>query len=200
MADLCCTNLKELVQDKERIETVRHNARVLEQRDAERRLQLEQQASEDAQKIREQQQLLEARASGPSPPSSSPSQQQSTGRATAVPTSEVNSEGTAASQEQRHVDMEVWEASRRRVEAKNAQQTDAFTRRADRRAELNQADAERERARRAMNRSPLEAFDVTYEDDVPPPKEQLKPRFGRSVGAGEEWSPQSWSPSPTSRR
>lgn len=167
----------------------------MEQRDAERRFQLEQQASEDAQKIRQQQQVLESKGAG-----SSSSPLQSTNRVIAVPTSAVNEEGDTKAQEQRHVDMEVWEASRRRVEAKNAQQTDAFTRRADRRAELNQADAERERARRAMNQSPLEAFDVSYEDDTPQPKEQLKPRFGRSVGAGEEWSPQSWSPSPTSRR
>lgn len=168
----------------------------MEQRDAERRLQLEQQASEDAQKIRQQQQLLESKSAGPSS-SSVPR----TDRATPVPTSAVNNEGDAKSQEQRHVDMEVWEASRRRVEVKNAQKNDAFTRRADRRAELNQADTERERARRAMNRSPLEAFDVSYEDDIlSQPKEQLKARFGRSVGAGEEWSPQSWSPPPTSHR
>jgi hypothetical protein len=123
-----------------------------------------------------------------------------------VPTSAVSDENVKQTRDQRRkVDMEVWEASRRRVEEKNVQEIDAFTRRAGRRAEMNEHDAERDRAKRAMNRSPLEAFDVSFEDDPAPSgvrmqqqgrEQQLKPRFGRSDGPGEQWKPQEWSPAP----
>lgn len=192
-----CKN-QELLLDKDRIEITRHNARILEQRDTERRLQLESAAQEETRNA----QQLEPSLSQPSQPSLA-----ATGRATAVPTAAVSDQGIEQeghSQQQRHVDMDVWEASRRRVDQQNEQQEDAFSRRAKKRAALDDRDAERDRARRAMSRSPLEDFDVTYEGaeeaGAPAQAEQLKPRFGRAVGPGEEWRPQAWSPAPASRR
>jgi hypothetical protein len=129
-------------------------------------------------------------------------------RATVVPTASVTDEGVEQDGEQkrRGVDMEVWEASRRRVELQKIQQEDAFSRRSNRRSELDARDSERERAKRAMSRSPLEDFDVSYEggQEAPPPQQQqqqqsqdqLAPRLGRAVGPGEQWAPQSWTPAP----
>lgn len=178
---------------------------MLEHKDAERRLQLEQRAAEEAQNAHEYQRIEPLK---PKQPESSASK---SSRVTAVPTSAVSDETVSQTRDQRRkVDMQVWEASRQRVEEKNVQEIDAFTRRAGRRAEMNQRDAERDRAKRAMNRSPLEAFDVSFEDDPPsmPPssspsqmqqqgrQQQLKPRLGRSDGPGEQWKPQEWSPAP----
>jgi hypothetical protein len=188
------------MQDQERIRVTRHNAKVLEQRDTERRLQLEGRAAEEAQRIHDQQQHQRIEPSMSQTAASSSAQSP---RVTAVPTSAVSEEGVEQDKQQRHVDMEVWEASRRRVEEMNAQQNDAFTRRAGRRAEMNQQDAERDRAKRAMNRSPLEAFDVSFDGDQQqqqPEEKQLKPRLGRQAGADEQWKPQGWSPTPSSRR
>ncbi|UZJ53899.1 hypothetical protein CBS101457_003219 [Exobasidium rhododendri] len=186
-------SIEELVQDIQRIETTRHNAKILEARDAERRLHLEQRAADETRQAR---QYLE--------PSSSTENAQTSRvqspRATAVPTASVSETGVEQDghQSRRNVDMEVWEASRKRVEQQNIQQEDATSRRASKRSELNAKDSERERAKRAMSRSPLEDFDVSYEEDEAPqqPREQLQPRFGRPAGPGEEWSPQSWTPTP----
>jgi NADH dehydrogenase [ubiquinone] 1 alpha subcomplex assembly factor 2 len=170
---------------------------VLEQKDAERRLQLEQEREV---------QRLESTTSASHAPSS---------RTTAVPTSSVSDAGVeqeGGDQAERRVDMEVWEASRRRVETQNAKQGTGATQeevgnaastRAQRREQLNHRDAERERAKRAMSRSPLEDFDVSYEEgqeNQQQQQQQLRPRFGRAEGPGEQWKPQDWSPTPLRRK
>lgn len=187
--------IQELLADQERIRITRHNAAVLAQKDADRKLYLQQKAAEEVKKTEQ----LEGSISD-SVASHQRNANTSSGRATAVPTSTVNDEQVDqdGTQEGRKVDMEVWEASRRRVEEQSARQG-----REQKRADMNSKDAERDRARRAMSRSPLEDYDVSYEDDEIPPKatgEQIKPPFGRPQGAGQEWAPNQWNPAPVKRR
>lgn len=208
--------IEELTKDRERIAITQHNAKILEQRDIQRRFELEQKA-QDAIKER---QLIEQESY------SSPNNQSRDGKITAVPTSTVTD--SKAQEEARNrvpfeqekdeettiqhrtVDMEVWEASRRRMEEKQTKANsesmdDAIQARAARRANLDAKEIERQRARQVMNQSPLSAFDVSIEgqNSHTSPQEnarnQLNSRFGRSVGPGDEWSPSEWQPKPARR-
>lgn len=204
--------IEELTKDRERIAITQHNARVLEQRDAQRRFELEQKAQEEMK----ERQLIEQESYQP---------QRKDGRATDVPTSTVTdskAQEEAANRvpfeqqkdqetivQQRSVDMEVWEASRRRMEEKQGKTTgsidDAVQARAARRADLDAKEMERQRARKVMNQSPLSAFDISIEgqESHTSPQDnarnQLKPRYGRPAGPGDEWSPSEWQPKPTRR-
>ncbi|PWN35680.1 uncharacterized protein FA14DRAFT_160726 [Meira miltonrushii] len=206
--------IEELSKDRERIAITQHNVRILEQRDAQRRLELEQKA-QDAMKER---QLIEQEYY-------SPNKQRRDGKTTAVPTSTVTDskaqeeaahrvpfeqqKDAETTYQQRTVDMEVWEASRRRMEEKqgkaNESMDDAIQARAERRANLDAKEMERQRARKVMNQSPLSAFDVSIEGQKShtSPQEnarnQLNPRFGRAAGPGDEWSPSEWQPKPARR-
>lgn len=70
--------------------------------------------------------------------------------------------------------MDVWEASRRRLEEQSLSSSqrsgtdfqEAQNRRSSRKAELKQKEFERERARKFMSRSPLDAFDVDFSDQT----------------------------------
>lgn len=207
-----------MAKDRERIATTQHNAWVLEQRDLQRRQQLENKAQDD---LRERQQI-EAETYQ--------TKQRGGPRTTAVPTSTVTDTEASAEADrrvpyeeqkdpetvyqQRQVDMEVWEASRRRLEEQDQRRQSAAEARAARRSELDARDAERDRARRVMSQSPLSAFDVSIVDDKEQVQQEnrqqhqnaaqsadrLKPRFGRPVGPSEEWRPQEWQPRPAARR
>ncbi|MCO5589619.1 hypothetical protein L7F22_043587 [Adiantum nelumboides] len=202
--------IEELTKDRERIAITQHNARILEQREAERRFELEQKAQES---IKERQ-LIEQESY------SSSNTQRRDGRTTAVPTSTVvdskakeeaknrvsfeQQKDEETTVQHRTVDMEVWEASRRRMEEKQGSESidDAIQARANRRANLDAKEIERQRARKVMNQSPLSAFDISIEGHTSPQdnaKNQLNSRFGRSTGPGDEWSPSEWQPKPTRR-
>lgn len=244
---------QELRQDQERIAITQHNARVLELRDAERRMQLEARAAEDAQRMRIEADVTKPLARGGRGDATGAGQTAGRdgrvgaeteteahpdARRTTVPTSQISDREADAERarrvdweyqrdpetfvQQRTVDMDVWEASRRRVDAKNAQQSqheqggsqveptlkDAHDRRAARRAEMDKREAERERARRFMMQSPLSAFDVSTGSWEQRPKQQQqqqstaapgRQRLGRPSNPSGEWSPEAWQPRPAER-
>lgn len=218
MLTMCGDARQELAKDRERIAMTQHNAWVLEQRDLQRRQKLEHKAQGD---LRERQQI-EAETYQ--------TKQTVDPRATVVPTSTVTDAEASAEADrrvpyekqkdpqtvyqQRQVDMQVWEASRRRLEEQDQRMQPAAEARAARRSELDARDAERDRARRVMGQSPLSAFDVSIVDEKQQVQQEnrqqnqnatrsgdrLKPRFGKPVGPSEEWRPEEWQPRPAVRR
>ncbi|PWN93510.1 hypothetical protein FA10DRAFT_264148 [Acaromyces ingoldii] len=215
-------SIVELEEDQRRIETTRHNARILEQKRLEELALLEQKKEQE----QEQEQRL-ALGEGTKATEHLQYQRGPGGVPTATVTDsgvqrqteervgwerEIAGQGWKGSVEQeRTPDMDVWEASRKRVQEQQAargkdnldEQSEAQSRRAARRAEMQVQEAERQRARQYMSRSPLDAFDVSFEEDTPTRSNQgpaeLKSRFGRATGPGEEWSPQASIPTPKRR-
>lgn len=216
----CLPHEKELEEDQRRIETTRHNARILEQK------RLEELALLEQKREQEQEQRL-ALGEGTKATEHLQYQRGPGGVPTATVTDsgverqaeervgwerEIAGQGWKGSVEQeRTPDMDVWEASRKRVREQQAAlspdnrdgQSEAQGRRAAKRAEMQAQEAERQRARQYMSRSPLDAFDVSFEEDTPTRSNQgpaeLKSRFGRATGPGEEWSPQASIPTPKRR-
>ncbi|KAJ9479548.1 NADH dehydrogenase [ubiquinone] 1 alpha subcomplex subunit [Pseudozyma hubeiensis] len=169
--------IEELVKDRERILLTQANAAKLALEDQQRR-EREQQARLDEHegaKLRAQQKLVES-TSGRVPTTTVVDEgvEEQAGERVRQ---EARGEGGRLEQE-RSPDEDVWAASRARLAAKGQldptteqnQEADvpeslqqAMDRRAARRAGRNDEDAERERARREMSKSPLDAF-------VPMPK------------------------------
>ncbi|CDU26179.1 related to Mimitin, mitochondrial precursor [Sporisorium scitamineum] len=173
--------LKELEQDRQRILLTQANAARLALEDKERREREQQARLEEHNTAKQRAQKLIQSASGVNsvPTSTVVDQGVEEQAETRVKSEDVGEEGRL--QQERIPDEDVWAASRARLAAKgqlspdatistDAQQgpvsaalQQAMERRAARRAERNDEDAERERARREMSKSPLDAF-------VPMPK------------------------------
>lgn len=183
-------SIEELVRDRERILLTQANAAKLALEDKQRR-EREQQArleEHEEAKLRAQQKLVESQSRGGGPakvPTATVVDQMAESEAEA----RVRDEGQdqrGRMEQQRMPDQDVWAASRARLAAKGqldpSQQADfgstfadkgqdrvstslqqAMDRRAARRAGKNEEEAEKERARREMSKSPLDAF-------VPMPK------------------------------
>ncbi|CBQ73500.1 related to Mimitin, mitochondrial precursor [Sporisorium reilianum SRZ2] len=161
-------SLEELQRDRERIAMTQANAARLALEDRQRRESEQRVRLEEYGEARERatQRLVRSAARGAVP------------TATEEAESRVTSEDVGQGgrlQQQRTPDEDVWAASRARLAAKgqlsaaeepgavSAALQQAMDRRAARRAERNDDEAERERARREMSKSPLDAF-------VPMPK------------------------------
>lgn len=169
-------SIEELVKDRERILLTQANAAKLALEDKERRereqiarLEAHNEAKDRAQK------LVQSTGAGNVPTSTVVDQgveQQAEAR---VPQQGQGAGGVL--QQERTPDQDVWAASRARLAAKgqlssadsttasgaeqeqvSAELQQAMDRRAARRAGRNEEDAERERARREMTKSPLDAF------------------------------------------
>ncbi|EPQ29541.1 uncharacterized protein PFL1_02760 [Pseudozyma flocculosa PF-1] len=178
-------SIHELEQDRARIEMVQHNARVLAIRDQEERQRLQQLRLEEhnlAKQRAQQQKLVASRSAAGAVPTSTVQDVQAEAerqRRVAYEESDpdpqtLHPRGTAegsdaAFRQERVPDNDVWAASRARL----AQQghapappeqelsspiLDAVQRRKAKRAEFESEESERERARREMSKSPLEAF------------------------------------------
>lgn len=172
-------SLQELIQDQERIRITQHNAWILEQKDLERRMELEAKAQEE---VRErqliEQETYSSQANGV-PTATVTDKIAAEEAAERVPFEASNSGADGSTMQHRKVDMEVWEASRRRLEEQDRRtqeqnQVNDLEQEQHRHMNLQQSVAdrsapsasytERERARLMMHESPMSAFDVSFND------------------------------------
>lgn len=179
-------SIEELVRDRERILLTQSNAAKLaledkarREREQQARLEEHTQAKERAQKLIQTTSIPSGSAATGTVPTSTVVDQGAEEQASSRVLREEERSGEALKQE-RVPDDDVWAASRARLAAKGQLDTastaatdgqgevsaslqEAMDRRAARRAGRNEQDAERERARKEMSKSPLDAF-------VPMPK------------------------------